>query len=335
LPIAVKHFKVSDKADGQDPTLLQPSDWNKDHVFKVDAKSLVGNATISLTDATSIGISDEFKFEDGKLSLSSNFEDAEVVVAASSDDFPGSRVLTSTPTVAWDIATAAQAKANVPDAGITLAKMELGPVGGEILYYDKTSKAPVRLPYGTKGMVLKTGTAAIVGPPAVAATNPAWGFSGPPHAIIREQQPTDVKSHAGPTFAAGWHNRFINTEVYDTYDFVTFANATNSNVVFKLGIGTWYIEWSCPARECKSHQTRLLNNTDAAHPVVYGTSEWSDLDNPTQSRSIGAAQVTVTVATDYVIQHFAEASGGSFGVPTGSALSSIEVYTIVKIWRVA
>jgi hypothetical protein len=314
---------------------LQPSHWNAEHVFKVDAKSLVGNVTDSPGDATSVPLSDEFKFEDGKLSLGSNFEDAEVVVSVDTDDFPGARVLTATPTVAWDFATAKQAKANVPDASITLAKMELGPVGGEVLYYDKTSKAPVRLPAGTAGMVLKTGTAAIVGPPAVAATNPAWGFSGPPHAIIREQQATGVKSHAGPTFATGWHNRFINTEVYDTYDFVTFADATNSNVVFKLGIGTWYIEWSCPARECQSHQTRLYNSTDTAHPVVYGTSEYSDLDNPTQSRSIGATQVTVTVATDYIIQHFAGASGGSFGVPTGAAVSSIEVYTIVKIWRVA
>ena len=325
LPIAVKHFKVSYKADGQDPSLLQPSDWNKDHVFRVDAKSLVGNVTDSPGDATSVPLSDEFKFEDGKLSLGSNFEDAEVVVSVDTDDFPGARVLTATPTVAWDFATAKQAKANIPDNGVTLAKMELSPTGSEILYYDKTSKAPVRLPAGTAGMVLKSGNVAVVGPPVVDATNPSWGFTGAPHAVYRDQKANGV---AGGTTTAAWVDRVINHKLYDTYDFVTLA----ANV-FTLGIGTWVIEWSCPARECQMHQTRLFNNTDTAHPVVYGSSEYSDLDNPTQSRSTGVAQVVTTVATGSKFNIVCVA-GGSLGVASNfdscSCYRYREVYTIVK-----
>ncbi len=331
-PIFVKHHKVSDKQDGQDPTLLQPSDWNEDHVFKVNTQSLVGNSADTVTDAENIRVSDDFTLEDGLLSLGSNFEDAEVVVSVDTDDFPGARVLTSTPTIAWDFATAKQAKANVPDKGVTLAKMELGSAGGEILYYDKTSKAPVRLPAGTAGMVLKSGNIAIVGPPVVDATNPSWGFTGAPHAVYRDQKANGV---AGGTTTAAWVDRVINNKVYDTYNFVTLA----ANV-FTLGIGTWVIEWSCPARECQMHQTRLFNNTDSTHPVVYGTSEYSDLDNPTQSRSTGIAQVVTTVATGFKIQHRFTVAGGSLGVAanfdsTVPATATVEVYTIVKIWRVA
>lgn len=48
---------------------------------------------------------------------------AEYLVAAAHADLSAERVATNTPTVTWDFATAAQAKANVPDAAITNAKL--------------------------------------------------------------------------------------------------------------------------------------------------------------------------------------------------------------------
>src|SRR6187399_2115821 len=38
----IKHAKISGKADGSDPSLVQPSDWNADHVFTGDV-TLPGN----------------------------------------------------------------------------------------------------------------------------------------------------------------------------------------------------------------------------------------------------------------------------------------------------
>lgn len=46
----ITHSKVSAKSDGADNTLIQPSDWNADHVL-ADGFALMRMATVTLTDA--------------------------------------------------------------------------------------------------------------------------------------------------------------------------------------------------------------------------------------------------------------------------------------------
>lgn len=58
--------------------------------------------------------------------LSSALKAPQYLVAASSSDLDNERVATDTATVAWDFATAAQAKANVPNNAITDAKLRQG-----------------------------------------------------------------------------------------------------------------------------------------------------------------------------------------------------------------
>jgi hypothetical protein len=329
LPISVKHSKVSEKTRGKDDSLIQPTDWNAVHVFDVNTQSLVGNPTGSVAAATNIPLSSEFKFEGGKLSLTTSLNDVDIVVATIDAANPDSaRVLTNTPTVSWDTATAKQVKATVVDDSISLAKMAHGAAGGEILYYSKTSTpvgAPTHLAAGDPGTVLTNVSGATV--------NPSWGYSGAPHCVLIDEKPNGA---ANVAFATGaWRDRVINTQVLDTFHLVTFA----SNI-FTLGIGTWVIEWSCPAQACGAHQTRLYNSTATAHPVVYGTSEYAPDTGNLQTRSTGVAQVTHTVATGYKIQHYCIENGffgrsaniPAVGIPAGDPP---EIFTIVKIWRVA
>lgn len=42
MAFRIKHLFTSPKSDGADPTLVQPSNWNADHDFQVDAGKLVG-----------------------------------------------------------------------------------------------------------------------------------------------------------------------------------------------------------------------------------------------------------------------------------------------------
>jgi len=322
LPIIVKHPKISEKADGQDDSLIQPTDWNAVHDFDVNATSLVGNPTGSVAAATNIPLSDDFKFVDGKLSLDA--EDGQIVFAEQ---------LTDTPTVDWTTTTT-EIKADVPNAAITLAKMELGPTGGEILYYDKTSKAPVRLPYGTKGMVLQTGTAEVTGPPVVAATNPAWGFSGFPHAVLQGQ-----KAGTEGSFALGaWRTRLLATEVYDLFDLVliqtqgTPAVGTNR---FRLVAGTYVAEWSAPAFQVNAHQTRLYNITGAA-VISHGTTEYSNDNNSSQTRSVGIAKFTIAANNDLELQHQCALSNTANGMGVASPFtSSLDIFSQMKIWRIS
>jgi hypothetical protein len=328
LPISVKHPKISEKADGQDDSLIQPTDWNAIHEFDVNATSLVGNPTGSVAAATNIPLSSEFKFEGGKLSLTAPLDDVDIVVATIDAANPDSaRVLTNTSSISWDISVAEQVKAKIVDNSVSLAHMEHSTVGGELLYYNKTGTpigAPSRLTQGAAGTVLTN-----VGDGA----NPSWEYSGAPHCVLIDEKPNGA---ANVVFATGaWRDRVINTQVLDTFHLVTFA----SNI-FTLGIGTWVIEWSCPAQACGAHQTRLYNSTATAHPVVYGTSEYAPESGNLQTRSTGVAQVIHTVATGYKIQHYCIENGffgrsaniPAVGIPAGDPP---EIFTIVKIWRVA
>ena len=327
MPLSVKHVKHSEKSDGQDSSLLQPSDWNAAHVFDTEAKSLVGNSTLSVGAAEDIKLSTEFTLEDGLLSLAN---EKQIVFAED---------LTDTPTVAWTV-TLEDVKANVPDKSVTLAKMELGSAGAEILYYDKDTKAPVRLPAGTAGMVLRTGTVASVGPPVVAATNPVWGFSGAPHAVLQGQ-----KDGTEGSFTTGnWITRLLATEVYDLFDLVliqtqgTPAVGTNR---FRLIAGTYIAEWNAPAWLVNVHQTRLYNITDST-VIGYGTTELAyddDGSNASQTRSVGIAKFTIVADKDLVLQHRCSSANTDNGLGVSSpptfGSASTDIFSMVKIWRVA
>lgn len=97
--------------------------------------------------------------------------DAEYLVATSDPTLSAERVTTDTSTIAWDHGTASQAKADVVDNSITLAKLEHG-TQGDVLYYG-ASGAPARLGAGTDGQVLQS---------QGAAANPQW--AGPLVATI-------------------------------------------------------------------------------------------------------------------------------------------------------
>ena len=97
--------------------------------------------------------------------------DAEYLVATSDPTLSAERVTTDTATIAWDHGTASQAKADVVDNSITLAKLEHG-TQGDVLYYG-ASGAPARLGAGTDGQVLQS---------QGAAANPQW--TGPLVATI-------------------------------------------------------------------------------------------------------------------------------------------------------
>jgi hypothetical protein len=52
--MAIKHVKVSGKADGADTALIQPSDWNGDHTLPVTGQRVLGNATGSIAEAAEL-----------------------------------------------------------------------------------------------------------------------------------------------------------------------------------------------------------------------------------------------------------------------------------------
>ncbi|MBB1161463.1 hypothetical protein [Aquariibacter albus] len=45
MSVRVKHAFVSTKADGDDPSVVRPSDWNADHALLLAGPALVGRAS--------------------------------------------------------------------------------------------------------------------------------------------------------------------------------------------------------------------------------------------------------------------------------------------------
>ena len=324
MAISLKHNKVSDKADGQDDSLLQPSHWNAEHKFIVPAKKLVGNSDDAEAPAEDISVGLGLELVDGALQFGG--DDAQVLVAVADTVFPGARAVTDTTTVTWDKPDAPdqnKIKANVPDNAITLAKLEHG-TEAQILYYG-TDGSPIRLAPGVKGSVLVSGIASAVGPPVVAFTAPSWGFAGAPHAVLRDKKGNGVQ---GGGFTNGeWRDRVLNNEQYDTYDFVTLASNK-----FKLVAGTYVVEWSAPAFSVTQHQSRLWNDTDSLI-LESGTAEVS---GTTQNRSLGIAKFTIAAGKDLIIQHRCDITKATDGFGSAANYNDMsEIYTLVKIWRVA
>jgi hypothetical protein len=67
--MAIKHVKVSGKADGADTALIQPSDWNGDHTLPVTGARLLGNSSATSAEVSELSIGSGLAFGSGSLDL--------------------------------------------------------------------------------------------------------------------------------------------------------------------------------------------------------------------------------------------------------------------------
>ena len=95
------------------------------------------------------------------------------------------------------------------------------------------------------------------------------------------------------------------------------------------------IEASAPAADVSIHKARLYSVTDASN-VIIGTNEVSfSGGNRAVSRSFVYGLFTLSQSTNLVIQHRSSASIATNGMGVASSFSVVEVYTEVRIWKVA
>ena len=156
-------------------------------------------------------------------------------------------------------------------------------------------------------------------------------YSG--HAYLYEKLSVGVNGGSGTASGESapgvWNQRNLNTEVFDTGNFVSLSSNQ-----FTLIAGTYLIKWSAPAFDVSHHQSRLYNSTDSA-VVDYGTMEDAGIDDE-QTRSFGVARVTITGPKTYKIEHafryVASNSTRSLG-SAGGMNWSVPIYTTVEIYK--
>ena len=157
----------------------------------------------------------------------------------------------------------------------------------------------------------------------------SWSSAG---SVIKVACIVDEKANntAGGTFTSGsWQQRDLQTEYYDTIGVTVGTNT------FELPAGTFYIDWTCPAEDVDSHQSRLYNITSAA-VVQYGSSEFSDTSTARdQTRSFGSGAVTLGSAAVFKVEHRCGTTHATEGLGIPTNFGGVEVYTIVKVMQIA
>ena len=137
---------------------------------------------------------------------------------------------------------------------------------------------------------------------------------------------------AGGTFTSGaWQQRDLQTEYYDTIG-ITFGTNT-----FILPVGTFYIDWQCPAFRVEGNQSRLYNITSASI-VKAGSSEYTKMSTAKSStRSMGSAVVTLAATATFKIEHrcYLTIATEGFGVDSATGGAVPNVFTIVNIMQIS
>lgn len=135
-------------------------------------------------------------------------------------------------------------------------------------------------------------------------------------------------SHAGAS-SAGTQTRTINTVKTNE---ITGASLSSNQIT--LPAGTYYVHASTPAFRTRAHQIYFYSVTDGSNEII-GENEYSDESaDGSGSRSNLSARFTTAIQKVYEIRHYTNLAVGTQGL--GIACSnSTEVYTDVKIWKIA
>lgn len=158
------------------------------------------------------------------------------------------------------------------------------------------------------------------------ASGSALGGSGStaPDAIFQDQKSAGTQ---GGTFTSGaFQTRTLNTSARNT-----IAGCSLSANQITLQAGTYYFEWSAPANQVNSHQTRIQNITDATTAFL-GTSELT-LTSDGQNRSFGVGVVSISTAKVFELQHRCETTKTTSGFGDGLGVTT-EVYSTLSISKV-
>lgn len=177
-----------------------------------------------------------------------------------------------------------------------------------------------------EGRVVGFATAA-QGDLADSAVQPGDAFSAPfSHYQDQKAQGTD-----GGTFTqSAWQTRVLNTSLSTGIS----GSSLSSNQI-SLPAGTYYVEAIAPGFICGRHKARLYNVTDSA-VLLAGTSEISGTGDAITSFSKVSGRFTLSGTKTIALEHYclSTRSTDGFGAST-NVPSTVEVYSDIKIWKVA
>ena len=144
---------------------------------------------------------------------------------------------------------------------------------------------------------------------------------------------TDVKVSGaqGGTATADctYATRDLNTLIGD----IEFISLSSNQ--FTLDAGTYEIEASAPARGVvNNHKIRLRNTSDCTTDIL-GTTSLTGASTSDMGISILKGQITITSSKTFEIQHRVATTNADDGFGIGAGFGDSEVFTSVKITKIA
>ena len=134
----------------------------------------------------------------------------------------------------------------------------------------------------------------------------------------------------GGTFTSGaWQTRTLNTSLTNE---ISGASLSSNQII--LPSGTYYIDATAPAFQIDAHKAKLRNITDSSDTLI-GTSEISQYFAAYTTTSFVTGRFTISAQKTFELQHRCQSTLATNGFGQSSSFSVTEVYTDVKIWKVA
>lgn len=145
-------------------------------------------------------------------------------------------------------------------------------------------------------------------------------------AYFEDQKAAGNSGGAGSTSYA---TRTLNTTVYNN-----IAGVSLSSNEVTLPAGTYMIEASCPASRVDRHKCRLFNVTDTA-VIAYGAQSLGAVGsgNIANTRSEVTAVLTITGTKAIRLEHRLESTTNTSDYGNGANMTGVEVYSLMKIWK--
>ena len=143
---------------------------------------------------------------------------------------------------------------------------------------------------------------------------------------------TQANNTAGGTFTSGaWSKRTLNTTVVNN-----ITGCSISSSVITLPAGTYYLRADCPAHYVNSHKAKLRNTSDNTDTQI-GVNCYSGqtTGSSVATNAVVEAYFTIAASKNFEIQHYCQTTRATDGYGGQSNFSVSEVYTTVRIVRVA
>ena len=142
---------------------------------------------------------------------------------------------------------------------------------------------------------------------------------------VRDEKPANTP---GGTFTLGdWRTRDLNT--VKTNEIVGASLSSNQ---ITLPAGTYYVEASAPGRAVARHKAKLRDTTGSVD-LIHGTSEYV-FTAQIGTQSFVQGRFTLSVTSVLELQHRCSVTLATTGFGVESNFGVIEIYTVVRIWKV-